>query len=178
MIYRYLVLFLVGMFAISYSQYSCPWNTFSNGGGTLTSTDFQGQATIGQTAIGNLSSSNILAKIGFWYPLPLTGITEQKDDEIFNTNSLITKLYNAFPNPFKSQTTIRYSLSNSSKLSLVIYDASGRIIRKLINQEIPAGIYTINWNGTDDRGQKIASGIYFYKLQTPDHCQVKKLLLL
>lgn len=169
---------LLTMFCLfTYAQYQCNWNTFSSGGGIMVSTNYRSGVTLGQTAIGNLTSTNILAKIGFWYPLPTTGITEQKDDALTQTNQIITKLYNAYPNPFKAQTAIRYSLSNQSKVSLYIYDASGRIVNKLINQEVALGVHTISWDGRNERGQKVSTGIYFYQLQTLNYSATKKILL-
>jgi len=160
-----------------FAQYQCNWNTLSSGGGNLTSTNYLANITAGQTAIGALTSSNILAKIGFWYPLPTVGITEQKDEEISQTQELVTTLYNARPNPFKTQTAIRYSIPLPTRVSLLIYDISGRLVRTLINEEQTSGIYNVNWDMKNDRSQTVAAGVYFYKFQTPYYSATRKLLL-
>jgi len=163
--------------SLSHAQYQCQWTTFSTAGGNLTSTNYLAGTTLGQTAIGVLTSSNILAKIGFWYPLPTVGITEQKDEEISQTQELVTTLYNARPNPFKTQTAIRYSIPLPTRVSLLIYDISGRLVRTLINEEQTSGIYNVNWDMKNDRSQTVAAGVYFYKFQTPYYSATRKLLL-
>jgi hypothetical protein len=164
--------------SISFAQYQCNWNVFSNAGGSLSSTNYLSSASVSQTAIGSLTSSNFLAYLGFWYPSIGTGITEDKKSEITNLNPLVTKLYSAKPNPFNSQTAIRYSLSTRSKVILEIYDISGRIVKTLVNADKTPGIYSINWNCKNNRNQSVASGIYFYKLQASDYESTKKLLLI
>ncbi|MCX7785523.1 MAG: T9SS type A sorting domain-containing protein, partial [candidate division WOR-3 bacterium] len=87
-------------------------------------------------------------------------------------------LYQNSPNPFKSQTTIRYSISAQSKVSLVIYDVSGRLIKTLVNERKAPGIYSIIWNGTDDNGRKVGQGVYFYVLKTADNKIQRKMLMM
>ncbi len=71
-----------------------------------------------------------------------------------------------FPNPFNPQTTIRFSLPFREEVSLVIFDVKGRLVRRLIAPERrDAGLYNEVWNGTDDAGQRVGSGVYFYRLQ-------------
>jgi hypothetical protein len=159
------------------AQYQCDWNTFSNGGGSLSSTNYNTSATINQTAIGSLTGSNILAYVGFWYPGILTGITEDKTDQTVDPNTLVTRLYSAKPNPFVNQTAIRYSLSAKTKASLLIYDITGRLVKTLVNTSIEPGVYSINWNGRNDRDQQVASGVYFYQLKTDNYLKTNKLLL-
>lgn len=142
------------------AQYRCDWNVISNGGGSLTSTNFTSTTTINQTAIGSLSSPNFLAFLGFWHPGIGTGIMEDKGTEIIDPNIIVTKLYSAKPNPFRATTTIRYSLSAKNKVSLSVYDITGRLVTTLVNGNINPGIYSINWNGRNDRDQHVSAGIY------------------
>ena len=78
-----------------------------------------------------------------------------------------------YPNPFNPATTIRYALSNRSRVNLSIYDALGREIAVLENEEKDAGSYEVKWQPRD-----ASSGIYFYRLQAGSFVQVKKLLLI
>ncbi len=71
-----------------------------------------------------------------------------------------------FPNPFNRSTVINYTLSNNSFVTITIRDFAGKIIRTLINEKQPAGERSVLWDGTDDRRQKVPSGIYIYSLQT------------
>ncbi|MDZ4711026.1 MAG: FlgD immunoglobulin-like domain containing protein [bacterium] len=69
-----------------------------------------------------------------------------------------------YPNPFNPVTTIKYKTSGSGNVNLKIYDVTGKDIRSLISKVQPAGTYTAAWNGTDNRGSTVSSGIYFYTL--------------
>jgi len=82
------------------------------------------------------------------------------------------------PNPFNPQTTIAFSLAARGRVSLAIYDVSGRIVRTLANETRNAGAYELSWDGLDDSGQTVASGVYFYRLVAPEFTQTKKMVLL
>jgi hypothetical protein len=82
------------------------------------------------------------------------------------------------PNPFNPQTTIAFSLSTRGRVSLAIYDVNGRIVRTLANETRAAGAYELTWDGRDDDGQAVASGVYFYRLVAPEFTQTKKMVLL
>jgi Tol biopolymer transport system component len=86
-------------------------------------------------------------------------------------------LHQNFPNPFQSRTTIRYSIPAQGKASLKIYDITGRQIRTLMNGIIKSGIYSAIWNGKDERGKKVASGIYFIELKTDKQRMQRKIIL-
>jgi hypothetical protein len=86
-----------------------------------------------------------------------------------------------YPNPFNSSTEIRYCLSNgkaSYKVRLRIYDVLGRLVKVLVDQEQFAGSYIISWDGTDLGGNLVASGVYFYSLETGDLKLIRKMLVL
>ena len=82
------------------------------------------------------------------------------------------KLYHAYPNPFNALTTISYDLPKTSQVELTIYDIRGREVAQLYHGKQPVGKYYINWKADEN-----ATGIYFYKLQTEDFIQVRKLVL-
>ncbi|MCK4352915.1 T9SS type A sorting domain-containing protein [candidate division WOR-3 bacterium] len=93
------------------------------------------------------------------------------------------RLYEAYPNPFSKETVIRYSLPvESERVSLGIYDLSGRLIRSLvdgpINHLTNQPFNQVVWDGGDELGKKVPSGIYFYKLTCGDFKATKKLLLI
>ena len=85
------------------------------------------------------------------------------------------KLFNNYPNPFNPETNIRFALSRAQKINLNIYDAQGRLINRLVNKQIQPGEYTIKWDGTNSRNQKVASGTYFYQLSGDNKIIVKKM---
>ncbi len=83
-----------------------------------------------------------------------------------------------FPNPFNPSTKIRFSLPQPEKVRLEIYDIQGNLIRSLVDYELyNAGNYETEWNGTDNFGNKVTSGIYFAKMQAGKFAQTKKMTL-
>ena len=87
-------------------------------------------------------------------------------------------LIDAFPNPCNPQTTIQYNLPEETVASLLIYDISGNEISTLVNQQNVAGFNTVVWNGMNDFGQPVASGVYVIQLQAKGFNQSKKIVLL
>jgi hypothetical protein len=91
---------------------------------------------------------------------------------------LITRLNQNYPNPFNPTTTINYSLKENSKVSLNIYNIKGQKVKQLVNEMLESGNHTVIWNGKDNYGKFVSSGIYFYKLKTGNYEKVKKMILL
>ena len=83
-----------------------------------------------------------------------------------------------FPNPFNPTTTIKYSISHSANVKLEIFNILGQRIKTLVHQFQPIGVYTIQWDGTDDQQKKVASGFYYYRLQANEFANVKKMTLI
>ena len=83
-----------------------------------------------------------------------------------------------YPNPFNPSTTIEYSLKEPCNICLEIYNIRGRKVRILINEFKCTGYYNVIWQGTDDNGKNVTSGIYFYQMKTRDYSIVKKMILL
>jgi hypothetical protein len=83
-----------------------------------------------------------------------------------------------YPNPFKQSTTINYQLSAATKVTLTVYDVTGRKVTTLFNEYQKAGNHRYVWNGTDKHGRKLASGIYFSVLEVNGNQKRKKILLL
>jgi len=82
------------------------------------------------------------------------------------------KLEQNYPNPFNPSTKIRFSLSKTESVSLVIYDALGREVETLVSESLAPGVYEKTWNA-----KNLASGIYFYKLTAGNQTQIKKMIL-
>jgi len=90
-----------------------------------------------------------------------------------------TELMQNYPNPFNPETTIRFTVQASSKVSLKIYDVLGREIVTLMDEYKTAGNYEVNFNSSHfERSREMASGIYFYKLTAGDYSSVKKMIFL
>ena len=88
-----------------------------------------------------------------------------------------------YPNPFNPTTTINFSLPAKSNVSLIIYDVLGRKVNEIVNEELPAGIQKVTWNGLNSSGVRTSSGVYFYRLiakagNGKQFVQSKKMILL
>jgi hypothetical protein len=87
-------------------------------------------------------------------------------------------LYDARPNPFNPSTTISFTIPTASHVELDIYTVNGQKIRTLVNTELEAGRMEYTWDGRDDAGRPLSSGLYFYRLRFDEKIQSKKVLLL
>ncbi|MDZ7310689.1 MAG: T9SS type A sorting domain-containing protein [candidate division KSB1 bacterium] len=96
----------------------------------------------------------------------------------FNINDLPDKfaLGQSYPNPFSSSTVIPYQLKRNSTVRVTIYDILGREVRKFFVGSQAAGSHNMLWDGRDNFGKRVASGIYFYKLQAGDESRVGKMI--
>jgi len=89
------------------------------------------------------------------------------------------RLEQNYPNPFNPSTTIRFSLAQRSHVTLKVFDVLGREVATLVEGDLIVGNHSVVWNGKDERGNQMSSGIYFYKLEAGDKfSQTKPLLLL
>jgi FlgD Ig-like domain len=83
-----------------------------------------------------------------------------------------------YPNPFNPSTTIKYQLTQDSKVNLTIYNLQGQVVRTLVNDNVAAGFQSISWNGKNEMGQTVATGMYVYRIQAGSFVSVKKMLML
>jgi len=91
--------------------------------------------------------------------------------------SMVTKLLNAYPNPFNPNTNIRYSIKDPGKVRIDIYNLKGQLIQTLTAEHNTPGFYQIAWNGCDANGKPVASGIYMYRMTSENYSSVKKMVL-
>jgi outer membrane protein assembly factor BamB len=87
-------------------------------------------------------------------------------------------LYQNYPNPFNPETTICYSLAQTGRAELIIYNVLGQEVATLVDRHQMAGEHQILWDGTDLSGHPVSSGLYFYRLQAGDFSETKKMVLL
>ena len=84
------------------------------------------------------------------------------------------------PNPFNPKTEIRFRLDavGSAPTALKVYDTTGRLVRNLVDDSLSAGEYRVFWDGADEHGQPVSSGVYFYRLTSGDEVETRKMILL
>jgi len=83
-----------------------------------------------------------------------------------------------YPNPFNPATTIKYSIPEAQNIKVIVYDVNGSKIADLVDSFQSPGTYQVTWNGKNNVGEPVSSGSYFYRLQTQDRIETKKLLLM
>ncbi|MCK4654932.1 MAG: SBBP repeat-containing protein [Candidatus Cloacimonetes bacterium] len=163
--------------------------------------DFEGEWVHSEQAggigedIGNaidLNTRNEVVIIGYFSETASFGgssVTSNGDDDIFvtmiNQQTSAHELLicsdidlSSFPNPFNPATTISYQLSADSPVELSIYNIKGQKVKTLVNEVLPAGKYSTIWNGRDSNGNRVSSGIYFYKLLIDRKTKVVKKMML
>nr|HPH93300.1 immune inhibitor A [Candidatus Cloacimonas sp.] len=91
---------------------------------------------------------------------------------------LVTELLNNYPNPFNPETNIRFTLQETAPAKLYVYNIKGQLVKKLIDEILPSGMHQIVWNGKDSNNRNVASGMYFYILESKNYSCMKKMLLL
>ena len=98
-----------------------------------------------------------------------------------NSNTSVPKdfvLYQNYPNPFNPNTTIRFDLPSPGKVTAKIYNIKGELVRSLIQEQMNSGSFMVQWDGKDDNGQNLTSGVYFFKLSTAKFSATRKLLMI
>jgi hypothetical protein len=145
-------------------------SVFGNGGTVISNREFQIASTVGQPMIGVASNSSNNNFAGFW-SLPIELITSI--EQISKSIPKEFRLEQNYPNPFNPSTAIEFALPKVSKVTLKIYDILGREVTTLLDEEMQPGEYKVVFEANE-----LASGVYFYRLQTQDFVRVKKLMLL
>jgi len=134
------------------------------------------RSTLGQSIAGGVGSPNHSIEAGFWpgTDTPTTGLAEQAATTIERY-----QLYAGVPNPFNPQTTIAFDVpAPGGRVRLSIHDVSGRLVKTLVDGQSLPGHRVIAWNGTDDAGHGVSSGIFICSLEAGGERMTQKLVLL
>lgn len=83
-----------------------------------------------------------------------------------------------YPNPFNPETIISFSLLQETDVLIEVFNIKGEKVRTLIDDRYPAAHHQVSWNGTNDRGQQVGSGVYFYRMIADDYSSIRKMILL
>ncbi len=107
------------------------------------------------------------------------GLTSIKDEDRMKS-SLPEEYFLAqnYPNPFNPGTQIEYSLPEKTFVSLKVYNINGKLIRTLVTDEQTPGFKIVNWDGKDNKGMNVTSGVYFYAIKTGNFFQANRMLLI
>ena len=83
-----------------------------------------------------------------------------------------------YPNPFNPSTSINFSTPKFSDIRIKIYNVSGELVKNLLSKNSKAGSYTVYWDGLNLVGNPVPSGVYFFRMETPEFSQTKKMILI
>jgi len=104
-----------------------------------------------------------------------TSVEQDQSSELVPSQYALEQNY---PNPFNPTTQILFSLPNSERVSLTIYNLIGQKIATLVDGTMAAGSHVVTWNGRDSRGMQLPSGVYFYRLESPGFSAARRMLML
>jgi len=120
----------------------------------------------------NTSKGEEVNRIGI---VPLNPVGE-KEEATSLIKPFFFALYQNYPNPFQRNTVIKYALPEISDLRLVVYDIKGSLVRTLFSGKQKPGFHRVIWDGKDEKGRRVAAGIYFYQLEVKGKSLTRKLL--
>jgi len=125
-----------------------------------------------------LTADEVLNDPGWWIDdlkiIASTGASVNNNIPVYNS-----ELHGNYPNPFNPETFISFSVGQtSSHVNLGIFNIRGQKVKTLINDELSSGIHTAIWDGKDDLGKSVSSGIYLYKMQNSNYSRTRKMILM
>ncbi|HNX37105.1 MAG TPA: T9SS type A sorting domain-containing protein [Candidatus Cloacimonadota bacterium] len=93
------------------------------------------------------------------------------------TTPVVNLLSQNYPNPFNPETTISFTMPVNGKANLSVYNVKGQLVKTLINGDLNSGNHSLVWNGTDNSGSAVSSGVYYYRLNAGNHTESRKMVL-
>jgi hypothetical protein len=156
------------------SSYKLRASVISAAGGSGTSAGKTLHSTLGQVVQGRGSAGDIELRTGYWGGFfdILVGVEEEIPTAHRN------ELFQNYPNPFNPITTIDYMVEQEGPVEIAIFNVNGQRIRVLERTHKAPGRYRVQWDGRNDNGSTVASGMYFYRLRTGRFTAVRKMLLI
>ncbi len=152
-----------------WAQFQIARSVIGNGSTTISNSEFQITGTVGQPAIGTGSTQNIIHQAGFWSGLDFITAVEPIPDVV----PAVFRLDQNYPNPFNPVTTIQFSVPKTAQVSIKLYDILGREVATLLDERMTTGEYKLQFEAAG-----LASGLYFYRMQSEGFVQSRKLTLL
>ena len=149
-------------------------------GSPSSSINFELDDAVGQpSAIGVAASANYSLSSGFFADLGVITAVESEDMSIFAETFELSQNY---PNPFNPSTTIHYSVpqkySDGLRIKLIIFSTNGQVIRSFTEEHKTLGSHTIVWDGTNESGELVSTGLYFYTVYMGDFKATRKMIFM
>jgi len=159
-------------FGQSSTSYHLQQHRIASGGGAIRSANLVlKQSVVGAFAAGSAASGNYTLNGG-----ALITSIEDLEDPSQRPGSF--QLLQNYPNPFNPETTIAYTVPQRLEVRISIFNSLGQLVKNLEQGRQPAGQYSLRWDGRNDSGVQVGSGIYYYRMVAAGFSQVRKMLLL
>jgi hypothetical protein len=151
-----------------------------DGGGAmwLETSSYKLSSSLGQSITGVQSDGDTILYTGFWNPWVVQMTPVEWEEEDFSELPKEFDLRQNYPNPFNPTTVIQYALPKTSEVKIQIYNILGQKVSTLVNEPQEPGYKMIHWDGKDDSGNEVSSGIYFYRIVAKNFVKCKKMTLL
>ena len=152
-----------------------PWWSVNSGGNIYSSsTNYKCCGSVTQSVAGKVAGDNYCAYAGFWTPwLEATDVEGEEEMEVPREFSLSQN----YPNPFNPHTVIAYALPKESHVKITVYNILGQKVRILKDEIEEGGHKRVVWDGRDNSGNEVTSGIYFYKIVAGNFVKAKKMMM-
>ena len=162
----------------THSTYQLQAAVIGAAGSQGSSSGFLCRGTLGQpVTVGEGTTAGPAVRPGFWAaPRLLTAVAQDIPESASPMQR--TVLLPNFPNPFNPSTTIQYTLAEETMVSLTVFNINGREVRMLTDETMQPGPHEAVWDGKDNHGRDVGSGLYFYLLHAGDFQDTRKMVLL
>lgn len=161
-----LIFVLSVLFGTAFGQFQVSLYAPGNNGGLSANNDYSLLSVTGQNAIGLTSDANNKVFLGLLAPVKYV-LTDANE-----TSLGFTQLFQNFPNPYKTQTTIPFEISIQAKVKLTVFDILGQQVALLVDQELPPGKHFINFDSKEGK-----PGLFLYELEVGSFRAIKTMVL-
>lgn len=147
--------------------YNLSWNTFDGGGATFaTGGNYSLGGTIGQPDAGVMSGGALTLAGGFWQALnSVSGVGTPIPPASMPAAPLAFRLHPPSPNPARGATDVLFDLPEARAVRLEVYNLQGARVRVLADNTFAAGSHRLSWNGSDQAGHRVGTGVYYFRLE-------------
>ncbi len=168
---------ILGWVSSTSLAYQIPQSSLNQGGAVwLPQSNLKLCSSVGQYMAGKQIGASISMDVGFWNPWITWAVPVEEDENSWFPADF--ELKQNYPNPFNAATLIQYTLPRASQVRIQIYNLLGRKVRLLVDEEQESGFKEARWDGKDDGGVEVGSGIYFCRIITGDFVDCMKMTLL
>jgi hypothetical protein len=133
-------------------------------------------ASFGEDESGELYTVGFDGPIYVFEPLP--GEMPTSIDRAEQPSPTEAELQQNFPNPFNPSTTITFSMAQQGRVDLEVFDLLGRPVRSLVAGGVPVGSHSVVWDGSDEEGRRVSTGVYLYRFRTQGLEHTRKMMLI